>query len=83
MFFCFATEKQQICHLDRSVPGFPTSLRLATTTHAALRKERRRNLISVTKLDRKSGGAEWRDLRFLLILTQTQGINAGQGSYQE
>jgi hypothetical protein len=58
---------QQICHLDRSVPGFPTSQRLATTTHAALREERRRNFINATKLDGKSGGAQWRDLRFSLL----------------
>jgi hypothetical protein len=33
-------------------------------TCAALRKESRKNFINATKLDRKSGGAEWRDLRF-------------------
>jgi hypothetical protein len=30
---------------------------LTTTTYAALRKERRKNLINATDLDRKSGGA--------------------------
>jgi hypothetical protein len=37
---------------------------LATTTCAALRKESRTQLIKATGLDRKSGGAQWRDLRF-------------------
>ncbi len=53
-----------LCHLDRSVPGFPTSLLLATTTSAALRIESRMQIINATDLDRKSGGAQWRDLRF-------------------
>jgi hypothetical protein len=37
---------------------------LATTTCAALRKESRMQIIKATGLDRKSGGAQWRDLRF-------------------
>ena len=45
-----------LCHLDRSVPGFPTSLLLATTTSAALRIESRMQIINATDLDRKSGG---------------------------
>ena len=36
---------------------------LATTTCAALRKESRMKMINATGLDRKSGGAKWRDLR--------------------
>jgi hypothetical protein len=51
------------CHLDRSVPGFPTSLHLTTATNAALSKEGRTHLTGHATLDRKSGGAEWRDLR--------------------
>jgi hypothetical protein len=35
---------------------------LATTTYAALRKESRMQLINATTLDRKSGGAWWREL---------------------
>src|SRR5271163_3683644 len=35
---------------------------LATTTSAALRKESRMQIIKATGLDRKSGGAQWRDL---------------------
>jgi hypothetical protein len=35
---------------------------LKTTTYAALRKESRRNFINATELNRKSGGAKWRDL---------------------
>jgi hypothetical protein len=38
---------------------------LATTTCAALRRESRMQIIKATGLDRKSGGAQWRDLRFL------------------
>ena len=37
---------------------------LATTTCAALRKESHMQIIKATGLDRKSGGAQWRDLRF-------------------
>jgi hypothetical protein len=38
---------------------------LATTTDAALLKKSRTRFINATKPNRKSGGAEWRDLRFL------------------
>jgi hypothetical protein len=37
---------------------------LATTTGAALRKESRMQTLKATGLHRKSGGAQWRDLRF-------------------
>ena len=37
---------------------------LATTTCAALRKESRMQTTKATALHRKSGGAQWRDLRF-------------------
>jgi len=37
---------------------------LARTTCAALRRESRMQIIEATGLDRKSGGAQWRDLRF-------------------
>jgi hypothetical protein len=36
---------------------------LARTTYAAFRRERRTKFINATKFHRKSGGAEWRDLR--------------------
>jgi hypothetical protein len=36
----------------------------ATTTGAVCRKGNRMNLIKATGLHRKSGGAQWRDLRF-------------------
>jgi hypothetical protein len=36
----------------------------ATTTCAALSKESRMQIIEATGLHRKSGGAQWRDLRF-------------------
>jgi hypothetical protein len=35
---------------------------LATTTYAALCRESRMQLMNATTLDRKSGGAQWRDL---------------------
>jgi hypothetical protein len=37
---------------------------LATTTDAVSRKGNRMKMIKATALDRKSGGAQWRDLRF-------------------
>jgi hypothetical protein len=37
---------------------------LATSTCAALRRESRMQIIKATGLDRKSGEAQWRDLRF-------------------
>ena len=37
---------------------------LATTTYAVSRKGNRMKLINATSIDRKSGGAQWRDLRF-------------------
>jgi hypothetical protein len=37
---------------------------LATTTDAVSRKGNRMRMIKATALDRKSGGAQWRDLRF-------------------
>ena len=37
-----------------------------TATYAAFVKESRMEFASATNLHRKSGGAEWRDLRFLL-----------------
>jgi hypothetical protein len=38
--------------------------KLTTATYAALRKESRRHFINATELNRKSGVAQWRDLRF-------------------
>jgi hypothetical protein len=37
---------------------------LATATCAALRRESRMQIPNTTGLNRKSGGAQWRDLRF-------------------
>jgi hypothetical protein len=53
-----------LCHPDRSVPGFPTVRLSPATTFAALRKESRMKPTEATALNRKSGGAQWRDLRF-------------------
>src|SRR5277367_607954 len=49
---------------DRSVPGFPVTWYSPTPACAAFSKESRMKSANATKLDRKSGVAEWRDLRF-------------------
>jgi hypothetical protein len=38
---------------------------LSTPTGAALREESRMHFVNAANLNRKSGGAEWRDLQFL------------------
>ena len=48
-----------VVHWNWSVPGFPASQR-----YAALRKDSRTSSINATTVNRKSGGAKWRDLRF-------------------
>jgi hypothetical protein len=53
-----------LCHPDRSEPGFPATRHSPTTACAAFSKESRMNLANATKLDRKSGVAQWRDLQF-------------------
>jgi hypothetical protein len=61
--------------LSLEAPSLPLSSRpertrisyfalLATNTCAALCKESRMQIIKATALHRKSGGAQWRDLRF-------------------
>ena len=45
------------CHLDRSVPGFPTSLRLTRPRVRSSYKENRMQFAGATKLHRKSGVA--------------------------
>ena len=42
------------------------------TSCAAFRKESRMKFASATKLDRKSGVAQWRDLRFLFLCLRQQ-----------
>src|ERR1700723_3518651 len=46
---------------------------LATPTYAAFCRERRMKPANATKLNRKSGEAEWRDLRFLFVHTPSKG----------
>ena len=53
-----------LCHLDRSVLGFPASQLSITATYAALCGERRKTFTDHATLDRKSGGAQWRDLLY-------------------
>ena len=55
---------KQNCHLDRSVPGFPATQHSETTAYAAFSKESRRKFANATNANRKSGVAQWRDLRF-------------------
>jgi hypothetical protein len=61
--------------LSLEAPPYPLSSRpkrtrisyfalLATSTCAALLRESRMQIPNTTGLDRKSGGAKWRDLRF-------------------
>jgi hypothetical protein len=47
---------QQICHLDRSEPGFPATHPSPTATNAAFVKESRMKLSEATNFNRKSGG---------------------------
>jgi hypothetical protein len=61
---------KQNCHFDRSVPGFAALLRWTRPRMRAFVKESRMKLTNATTLNRKSGVAQWRDLRFLLVLTQ-------------
>jgi hypothetical protein len=55
---------QQICHLDRSVPGFPATQHWTRQRVRLSLKERRMMLANATNFYRKSGVAQWRDLRF-------------------
>src|SRR5712672_2455771 len=47
-----------------SAPGFPATQLLDMATCAAFVKESRMKIANATKLNRKSGVAEWRDLQF-------------------
>jgi hypothetical protein len=57
---------KQNCHPDRSVPGFPATLHWTWPRVRLSVRERRMKSINATKSHRKSGGAQWRDLLFLL-----------------
>jgi hypothetical protein len=58
--------RPQICHPDRSEPGFPATQPSPTSTCAAFVKESRRKFANATKFNRKSGEAQRRDLRCAL-----------------
>src|SRR5271156_5905628 len=58
---------KQNCHLDRSAPGFPASLHWTEPRVRLSFKERRMVLANATNFHRKSGVAQWRDLRFLFL----------------
>jgi hypothetical protein len=62
---------KQNCHLDRSVPGFPA------TPHWKRPPVRLslRNFTNATNTNRKSGAAEWRDLRFLQLSVESKFIH--------
>jgi hypothetical protein len=48
----------------RSAPGFPTSPLSSATTYVVLPKENHMQLVEAATPDRKSGGAQPRDLQF-------------------
>ena len=52
----------QICHSDRSVPGFPATRLSLTAACAVFIKESRMKFADSTDIHRKSGVAKWRDL---------------------
>jgi hypothetical protein len=54
----------QICRLDRSSPGFSTTRCWRARRVRLAVKASRMNFINATGLNRKSGGAQWRNLRF-------------------
>jgi hypothetical protein len=57
---CFSTQRIRIsCHTATD-----------TTAHAAFIKESRTKFINATNLNRKSGVAQWGDLRFLSYLAR-------------
>jgi hypothetical protein len=57
------SHRPKLCHPDRSGPGFPATRPSPASTCAAFRKESRMKFANATNLDRKSGEAQWRDLR--------------------
>jgi hypothetical protein len=57
---------KQKCHPDRSLPGFPATLHWTEPRMRLSVTERRMKCTSATKLNRKSGGAKWRDLLFII-----------------
>jgi hypothetical protein len=59
--------RPQICHPDRSEPGFPATRHSPTSTYAAFVKESRMKFANATNLNRKSGVAKWRDLLCALL----------------
>jgi hypothetical protein len=59
-----AFDFKRICHPDRSEPGFPATRHTPAATCAAFSKESRMKFPNATNFDRKSGVAQWRDLRF-------------------
>jgi hypothetical protein len=52
------------CHPDRSGAGFPISQCQQRPPMRLSFKESRTESINATVVDRKSGGAQWRDLQF-------------------
>jgi hypothetical protein len=63
---------KQMCHPDRSEPGFPATLRWKAPRVRLSVRERRMKCINATKFHRKPGGAQWRDLLFCHPLTNSQ-----------
>jgi hypothetical protein len=59
----------QICHLDRSVPGFPVTLH-QTEPRVRLSSKKAHELHQRHQLPQEIRGSAWRDLRCQLVLTQ-------------
>src|ERR1700722_5279289 len=65
------------CHPpDRSVHGFPATLH-QTAAYTPFRKEGGMKCNNATKSNRKSGGAQWRDLRCAFRLSRILRLSAG------
>jgi hypothetical protein len=67
IFWVKSSNLKQICHPHRSVPGFPVTRHSLAATCAVFSKESRMKFANATNFDRKSGVAQWRDLRFLFV----------------
>jgi hypothetical protein len=55
------------CHPDRSVPGLPAALHWTKRCVRFSVRERRMTRTNATKFNKKSGGAQWRDLQYAPI----------------
>jgi hypothetical protein len=63
---------KQKCHPDRSVPGFPATVHWTRPRVRLSVRERRMKCTNATNFHRKSGGAQWRDLLFILRIIESE-----------